>query len=76
MYTKEELKKIQAALPITVSNGYDLIKAKLPYLSKVQISLVFTNPKRFKPEVIDAAFEVINEHKEYLEAQRKKIDSL
>ncbi|RQO65107.1 hypothetical protein DBR40_24870 [Pedobacter sp. KBW01] len=74
--TLEEREKIKMALPISISHGYRLISEKLPHLSKNQISQVFTIQQRYRPEVIDAAFEVIAEFNKKVGSQKKKAAEL
>jgi len=76
MLSKREIKKIQQALPLNISHGYELIKEKLPDLSKDQISKAFTVSNRYRPDVIDAALEVIAEYERKVQEQKEKVKSL
>jgi hypothetical protein len=76
MLTLKEREKIKLALPINTSHGYDLIRSKLPHLSKNQISQVFTVSHRYRPEVIEAAFEVISEFHKKIDSQKKRAAAL
>jgi hypothetical protein len=64
MLNREERLKIQAKLPVNKKKGYTLIQEKLPDLTRVQISRAFTEDNRYKPEVIQAAMQVILEFEE------------
>jgi hypothetical protein len=63
MLNKKERLKLQSLLPVSVQNGYRLIKAKLPHLSSNQICQAFLYDNRYKAEVMSAALEVIEEAK-------------
>ena len=76
MLSIEERKKIQDALPISKSNGYRLINEKLPELSRGQICQAFLYDNRYKPEVMVAAMEVIEEYKKQESPLKNKIAAL
>ena len=76
MLTKKEIKKIQKALPLSVSHGYDLIQQKIPALSKDQISKAFNCEKRYRPDVMEAAVQVIQEYKDKVKELKNKIHTL
>lgn len=76
MLTLKERKKIQQLLPLNVSHGYNLIHEKLPHVSRNQISQAFTMANRYKPEVFDAALQVISEFNEKVKEQKESVKLL
>lgn len=76
MLNKSERKKIQEQLPISKSHGYTLINEKLPHLTRGQICQAFKCDNRYKPEVMTAALEIIDDYKKSQVSIRKKIAAL
>lgn len=73
MLTKEELKVIRESLPY---NSTKLIKAKIKRISDAQISRTLNKPECYRKDIIDAAIEVIKDHKASLENQKSFISDL
>lgn len=76
MLSKDEREKLKCALPLNISNGYRLINEKLPHLSRGQISQAFLYDNRYKPEVMKAAYEVIEEYAIQESPLKHKVASL
>jgi hypothetical protein len=76
MLNREERLKIQENLPINKKKGYSLIQEKLPEMKRKQISQAFTDDNRYKPEVIEAALLVIEEHKKTEASMKDKLAKL
>ncbi|WP_461791702.1 hypothetical protein [Pedobacter sp.] len=78
MVSYENRQKLKGKLPKSVSHGYDLIKAKLPSLTRKQIERAFNTKTDmyYNEDVITAALQVVKEAKEKsngLEAEIEKI---
>lgn len=61
MISYDERQKLKKKLPISISNGYNLINEKLPNLSRKQIERCFNTKteKHYREDVIEAALEVV-----------------
>jgi len=70
MLTTEELKTLRDALP---KNGYQLVSDKVFGASSITVRLVLTEPRRYRKDILDAAILVIEEFKQEIDLQRKKI---
>lgn len=70
--TKDELTIIRKSLP---ADGYEKISALLNNKSVTSIRMILTVPTRYKKEVVDAAFAVIDREKELIGAQKKKVET-
>lgn len=71
MYTKKQLEKIRKALP---KGGYQLIADKIPGVTADSVKMVLNNPDRTdRPEVFDAVIVVMQEYKERVGNQKKKV---
>jgi|GEM_PF-1936748 len=76
MLNQEEREKLKSSLPLNVRHGYELINKKLPHLTKNQISQAFQYPNRYKPEVMKAALEVIDEYNSSENPIKEKVAAL
>ena len=74
--SKRARKKLKEKLPGTVSNGYSLIQAKLPHLSRQQIEKAFNSDAHYKPEVMTAAIQIVESAKEQVKSLEKQINSI
>lgn len=63
MVSYENRQKLKNKLPKSISHGYDLIKEKLPALSRKQIERAFNTQSEmyYNEDVIKAALEVVKE---------------
>lgn len=71
-FTSEELKKLREALP---TGSIDAISSKLG-ISVHSVRGTLHSPKRFKPEVIATALDIIAEQKKTIELLKSKIEQL
>ena len=70
MYTKKELDKIRKALP---KGGFQLIADKMPDTTADAVRMVLMYPDRYRVEVFDALILVMQEYKERVSSQKKKV---
>ena len=73
MLTIEELKTLRDALPY---NSTKLIISKCTRVSTSMVSRALNKPEHYRKDIIDAALEVVQEHRDSIETQRSQISAL
>lgn len=73
MLTKKELNAIVKALP---NKDYQKVADKLERVSAETVRKVLHEPKRYREDVIDAAFLVIEDHKAQVVQRKEKVKQL
>jgi len=76
MISKEAREKLKKKLPISISNGYDLIQEKLPDLSRQQVEKAFNSEAHYREDVMKAALEVIQDAQKKSDELEKMIDAI
>lgn len=70
MLTKRELQAIKRQLP---EDGYQKVSDKLENVTKESVRKVLNDPSRYNKDVIYASLQVIEEHKNEVEALKNKV---